>query len=364
MLPAISSNPSTGFSIGVGLNAAFKREEPSALYSQLNGNLSFTTKKQLIAQLKNNIYLKGNKVFLSGDWRFLLFSQDTYGLSTAAPQGGSPKYNFVLNGQNVDDDSLVQPMRFNQVRFHQTASWLIQNSFFVGLGYHLDYYYKIKDEKLDTAARKYTAHYAYSRFYKYDINKYIVSGVSLNLLWDTRDNLVNAYKGHYANINVRFNPTFLGSTRSSTSIYTEWRSFHSVSKKNPRNLIAFWFLGNFTPAGDLPYLTLPALGYDQRGRGGRGYTQGRYRGPDMLYAESEFRFSLTPCTDLLGAVIFLNATTANNPEKTVRLFDYVQPGYGFGFRVKADKKSKTNLQVDFGFGNKSSGVYFGATETF
>jgi hypothetical protein len=66
----------------------------------------------------------------------------------------------------------------------------------------------------------------------------------------------------------------------------------------------------------------------------------------------------------LAGVLFVNANTADKPDKSVRLFDYIAPGYGFGLRMMVDKRSRTNLQVDFGFGKHSAGVYFGAAETF
>ena len=113
----------------------------------------------------------------------------------------------------------------------------------------------------------------------------------------------------------------------------------------------------------MPYLILPALSYDQRGRSGRGYTQGRFRGTNLVYSEAEYRFPISACGGILGGVVFANLTTASNTDKHEKLFDSVAPGYGFGLRVMVDKKSRTNVQIDFGFGKKSGGVYFGAAET-
>ena len=84
----------------------------------------------------------------------------------------------------------------------------------------------------------------------------------------------------------------------------------------------------------------------------------------MVYAETEYRFPISPCGGILGGVLFANFTSTSNPYTNEKLLDYVAPGYGFGFRIMVDKKSRTNLQIDFGFGKKSSGVYFGASETF
>ena len=123
-------------------------------------------------------------------------------------------------------------------------------------------------------------------------------------------------------------------------------------------------MGNFAPEGEFPYMILPATAYDQRSRSARGYTQGRYRGNNLLYGEAEYRFPLSQCGGIWGGVLFLNATTASTAPKSLKLFDSVKPGYGLGLRIMVDKKTRTNLAIDFGFGDKSSGFYLAASETF
>lgn len=364
LFPVVGSNPATGFMYGVAGQYAFQK--PGANYSTVVGNATYTTKDQFMLQIKNNIYLKNNKIFLTGDWRLFFFSQSTFGLSTNAPESGILKYQYNINGSETNDDSLVQPMKFDHIRFHQSVSFRLNGGLMAGVGYQYDVYTNIDDQRLrlDTAQPLYTSHYTYSRAYGFDPKKYIVNGITVNLLYDTRDNLVNAYKGYFAMFNFRLSPEFLGNAHGGSTINLEYRSFHGLSKRNPRHLMAFWFMGNFSGSGDLPYLSLPALGYDQRGRAGRGYVQGRFRGPSMMYGEAEYRFPISPCGGIFGGVLFANLTTANSPENKIGLMEYIAPGYGFGFRLMADKKSRTNLQVDFGFGQKSFGVYFGASETF
>ena len=46
------------------------------------------------------------------------------------------------------------------------------------------------------------------------------------------------------------------------------------------------------------------------------------------------------------------------------MFEYVQPGIGAGLRILFQKKSRMNIQVDYGKGNGSGGIYFGASEVF
>ena len=64
-----------------------------------------------------------------------MFSQATYGLSTKAPEGGLLQYQYNLNGAETTDDSLVQPMKFNHIRFYQTASFKVSGPALAGGGH-------------------------------------------------------------------------------------------------------------------------------------------------------------------------------------------------------------------------------------
>lgn len=379
LIPIIGSNPATGFMLGVGGQYAFKMPGEETKYSMISGSVQFTTKNQKLFLIKNNIYTKNNKIFFSGDWRYLIFSQSTYGLGTNAPEGGVLDYQYDIGGQNTSNDSLAQPMNYNFVRFYQAASFRIfaekSKGLFLGFGYCLDKYSKIEDLKLNLTPGEevITSHYAYNTKYGFSTSGYSLSTLNVNVVSDTRDNMINPYSGHFLQVTFRSGLKFLGNDEASSFLYTEWRSYHRLSAKNPRHLIAFWATGEFTPSGKYPYMILPALGYDQRSRSGRGYTQGRFRGNNLVYGESEYRFPISKCGGVTGGVLFLNATTASNPvtgsaagysATSLKLFESVKPGYGFGLRFMVDKKTRTNLAVDFGFGDKSSGFYLAASETF
>ena len=84
----------------------------------------------------------------------------------------------------------------------------------------------------------------------------------------------------------------------------------------------------------------------------------------MVYGEAEYRFPISKCGGILGGVLFLNATTTDNSALSLNLFESIKPGYGGGLRIMVDKRSRTNLAVDVGFGQKSFGFYLAASETF
>jgi hypothetical protein len=366
LVPIIGSNPATGFMLGVGGQYAFKLPGPTTRYSMLSGSVQFTTKNQQLFLLKNSIYTKKNNIFFTGDWRFLIFSQPTYGLGTNAPEGGILDYQYNLGGVETSDDSLAQPLKFNFLRFYQSASYRIGKSFYVGVGYNLDYYFNIQDEKLrlNPGDSLITSHYAYSQLYGFDTRDYYSSALNINIISDTRDNMINPYKGHFLMVSWRGALKVVGNKTNASFISVEWRSFHPLSTRNPRHLMAFWLMGNFSPPGEFPYMILPATAYDQRSRSARGYTQGRFRGNNLVYGEAEYRFPLSDCGGPWGGVLFLNATTANNTAQELKLFRSVKPGYGMGLRLMVDKKTRTNLAIDIGFGDKSSGFYLSASETF
>jgi outer membrane protein assembly factor BamA len=257
-------------------------------------------------------------------------------------------------------------MLFNYVKVHEIVSYELKENLYAGIGYHLDYYYGIKDEDLrlsgDTLTL--TPHYYYSKKYGFDTSAYLLSGISANFVYDTRDNLVNPYKGYFVNVNYRYNPEWLGSEQNSSTLWVEFRTYIGLSKTTHRHLIGFWLFGNFTVNGNLPYLDLFALGDDQRSRSGRGYLQGRYRGDKFIYGEAEYRFPISKCSKILGGVVFVNACTASNPVTGVRLFNYIRPAVGAGLRIMVNKYFRTNINIDFSIGLESNGLYFSGQEAF
>ncbi|HQV00054.1 MAG TPA: hypothetical protein PLO59_02785, partial [Bacteroidia bacterium] len=186
LLPIIGSTPATGFFGGVGLQIVMRGSYVTDRYSSISGSMQFTAKRQKLLLAKNTVYLLHNKLFLMGDLRLLLFSQSTYGLGTNAP-GKLQKALADLNGYSTNDDSLAQPMSYDYIKIHQTASWLIYPDLYVGGGFHIDKYQDINDIKLDTSSLspRLTSHYLYNKIEGFNVNKYNLNGVSINAVFDS-----------------------------------------------------------------------------------------------------------------------------------------------------------------------------------
>ena len=356
VIPVIGSSPATGFLYGGVAQYTFKGKKAEDRYSAFNVGATYTTNKQLLVNIKNNLLLNHNKIYLSGDWRYYIFSQNNYGLGTDIIPSLKEDSEFVL-------ESLAEPMNYDYFKFHQTVSFNIVSDFYVGAGIHLDGYANIVDKQLDVSNNLLTAHYKYSRQYGFNTNEYYINGMSLNLFFGLRDNQVNANNGLYRNINYRVNPALGKNQASSSVLFTEFKYYIPLSESNLQHVLAFWTYGQFLTHGNLPYLNLPSIGWDKTSRGGRGYTQGLFRGQNLVYLETEYRFPIT-CNQLISGTVFANFTSASDQDRQVKLFDAVQPAFGVGLRILIDKSTKTNLILNQAWGKHSSAFYLNAGETF
>jgi outer membrane protein assembly factor BamA len=371
-LPVLSSNPSFGFMYGVATSTSwYMGDPPTTNISSMFAGITLTTKGQTLVTAKATAFSEDNDFKLDLDWRYLNSSQGTFGLGSGPSSNKVASNGFEYDNQGafsapINDEQMLE---FKWFRAYQTLTKKIANGTYVGIGYHLDILSKFKDNLLDLSATPpvITSFYAYNSKYGFSNDKNTLSGISLNGIYDTRDNINATYKGRYAQLTFRVNPTFLGSDKNSTSLWLEYRDYFDLTKDH-RNMLAFWTYGSFQTSGSLPYMNLPGIGYDQYSSSGRGYTQGRIRGQGLFYSEIEFRkklFGTEKNPDKWGIAIFGNITTATNKDAGIKLFDNIDPAGGAGLRFMVNPKSRTTLCLDYAVGKyTSSGIYLGLNEFF
>ncbi len=373
-VPIVGANPTVGFLYGVAIsgNAMFGDPKNTRMSTSIS-TLNYSTNKQLLMFIKTNIYTTGDNWILLGDWRYFDSSQPTFGLGT-----GPQSSKLVSTGYEYHDGMFSEPistdqmLAFNYIKLSEIALKKVKKFIYVGVGYHLDYHYNIKDNllKLDTIGGpiRITSHYAYSKAHNFNPKTYTLSGLSLNFVYDSRDNAANPYHGRYALASYRINPIFIGSTQNSTSLWLEYRDYFGVSKKRERDLIGIWLWSDLEISGKRPYMDLGAIGWDQFGKSGRGYTQGRFRGNNIIYSEAEYRahiWGTKKSPELIGAVVFANATTASNKDANIPLFKYVNYAYGIGLRLMVQKPTRINVTIDYAWGQYGAqGLFINANEVF
>lgn len=356
VIPIIGVQPATGFSYGATAQYTFKGNGISDKYSSANLGMTMTTEKQLLVNVKNNVLLKNNRIYLKGDYRLYLFTQPNYGLGTNI----IPKRK---EGADFEIESIEEPMDYNYFKFHQSASWEVRKNCYVGGGVEIDWYSSIYDQNLDLENQKLTHHYRYSTQNGFSQEEYFVNGLSANFIFDSRDNQINTRTGWFANVNYRFNWDLFNDQKASNVLNTEVRYFLPIDPKREQFVLGIWAYGHFVVNGVLPYLNLPAIGWDQRSRSGEGYTQGLFRGDNLAYLQAELRFPIS-CNQILSGTVFSSFVTASNKTENIHLFQYVQPAVGVGLRLLIDKATRTNLVFDYALGNQSKGFYLNAGETF
>lgn len=361
-LPAIGSNPANGWLFGLAPSATWYMGNPAnTKLSNFVGNFLYTTKKQWIFSSRSNIFLDENKWILVGDWRYFITSQRTYGLGSSTPNdlAENPNQPGVVWGQ--------QEMDFSLIRFYESVLRRIGDSkFYLGMGYHLDIHSKVESfirDEIDPGLP--FSHDVYNLENGFNLEKYTLSGFTLNAIMENRDIAVSPYEKNFALVSYKINPTFLGSDQSSSTLLLDYRHYFNLSETRKRHLVAVWGFGNFVISGNVPYMNLPSIGWDMFGRTGRGYAQGRFRGESMVYSEAEYRFPLQRNKETFGGTVFVNAASFNSKTTGEKIMEQVNPGYGVGFRVMINKENRTTIAADYAFGQKgNSGFYLNVNESF
>jgi hypothetical protein len=340
ILPISSTVPGGGYALVTSTTAGVYLGDRKTTYlSSVTFAPYFNLKGRYGLPIHSSIWLKNNTYNIEGDTYFLVYPQYTWGLG-----GGQPESDKVL-------------VNYDYIRFYQSVLKRIKPYLYLGIGYNLDYYINVNTT--NAAPLSNFTGYSYGTAQG---ESTVSTGLTFNLLYDTRQNLFNPIPGSYVNIVYRRNAEFLGSNDNAQSVYIDLRKYVSLNGVGPeKNMLAFWAYYWTTLTPGTPYLSLPAIGMDPYNRSGRGIEQSRYRGNALLYFETEYRRDITR-NGLLGFVVFANVNSASQPGGY--RFEYINPAAGTGLRILFNKKSNTNICIDYGFSKGYSGLILALGEAF
>ncbi|QHS59354.1 BamA/TamA family outer membrane protein [Chitinophaga agri] len=340
LLPAPSNIPGGGVALITSTNAAFYLgPRRTTNLSNVSFSPSFSFKGRFSFALRSNIWMLDNNYNMSGDIRFIINPQYTWGVGN-----GVPEEEKQLLGNNY-------------LRIYETFYRRVTKEWLVGVGYHLDWHSNIGIRSNDSVQLPKFVGYKYGT----DGRQTVSSGVSLNLLKDSRQNSINPQSGHYFNAVFRVNPQFLGSSASWQSLYLDYRKYIHLGNAREQNVLAFWGFYWTSLNSKTPYLDLPSIGWDPAFRSGRGMEQNRFRGKGLIDLEAEYRRDITK-NGLLGFVVFANMNTVTHPDGYK--FTPFHPAAGGGLRLKFNKKSNTNIALDYGFSRYGSRFSINLGEAF
>ncbi len=335
IIPAVGYSLATNFVATFTTNTAFYLDKPDKVnLSVVNIEPTITTNRQIIIPLQSNIWTKHNNYNFLGNWIFLRYPQNTYGL------GGYTKLSDAV------------AMNYNYILIRQSAMRKLMNAVYAGVGYNLDEHWNIVENSASSVV---------TDFDKYGkTTKSTSSGMAFILQYDNRANSINAEKGFYCNAQFRQNLQQMGSNSNWSSILIDTRKFFLI--KNTHSEIAIWSYDWLITSGNAPYFDLPSTGWDTYANQGRGYIQSRFRGHGLLALELEYRFRILK-NGLLGGVIF--NTLQSVQDYPSNRFRNIWPAVGAGLRIKLNKRSNTNGSIDYAVGKgNSSGFFINLGEMF
>ena len=341
LFPILGYTSNTGFAAAVGANAVFKLSG-STRQSNIYTSFTYTQFNQTILPFAASIWSRHDRFNFILDNRYINYPSSLYGLR------GISKLD---SGYSVN---------FKWLKLHASVLTRLMNNFYGGLGLYYDYFWDIEEDGVPVVTPTANNPLGIASAFEHYVGKKTppgkerAFGPAFRLLYDSRDNPVNAWKGFYGSL--LFHPVFKGSLSDTnwSSLVIDARKYFSFSKTR-ENVLAFWAY-YWQAFGKPSFLLLPSTGWDDFWNTGRGYSQGRYRGNSMQYLEAEYRFQVTN-NGLLGGVLFSNLEnfpkeifTSYSEHKDREGVDALSLGAGLGFRVKFNKYSKTNVAFDIGFG--------------
>jgi hypothetical protein len=310
---------------------------PGQKTSNILAGLTYTQFHQIILPVHVILWTRDNRFNIMVNARYMRFPSKTYGL-----------------GANTEFSD-ISTVSFDYIKLHPTILWRLRRNFYGGPIYFYDGFSKVRELELKPDQ--------VTDFQRYGLYRSeVASGFGVRLLYDSRRSLIKPVNGWFGAATLRVNHTAFGSTNNWQSLVLEGRHYLPLPR-NSRNILAFWSYNWLTlGAGRPPYLLLPSNAWDDWHNTGRGYVQGRYRGRNMLFFETEYRMEFMR-SGLLGGVVFGNAQAY--PDNPLEGLGRVLPGVGAGIRIKLNKYSGTNIALDYGFGaNGSHAVSMNLGEVF
>ncbi|MCC5916504.1 MAG: BamA/TamA family outer membrane protein [Cryomorphaceae bacterium] len=329
-VPLLYYTPDTRFAAGASLvyyfsiPAADSTEKPTRL-SFLQMLADYTQNNQFDFWAIWNIFTRNENYLFKGELRYRNFPDRFYGIGNTTKDADMERYSFDLFSA-----------KFLMLK-------KIHKDLFFGADLHLGREYNFEFEEGRALT---TGDIAGAR----DLNEI---GLGAVLVYDTRDNVINAYRGALLELSTyHYNPTY-GSTYQYTNINLIGQHYRSLKH---HHILAFQIRGNLN-FGEVPFLDMGMAGNDDLLRG---YARNRFRDHHFMGGQTEYRF---PMYKRLGGVVFAGAGDVFNTLNDLN-FSHLKYSLGAGLRFLVNPAERLNIRFDVGFGRNSIAYYLMVTEAF
>lgn len=319
-VPAFGYAPETDIYFGAVTLFTLKfYPEKTTRTSNAKVEFNYSLKHQIIFETGWNYFFNREDWFSRGNLHFSKYPDLYYGVGEKTV--AADEVNFSSNRLLVQLDLLKQ----------------VADKMFLGPAFRYMSYTKFK--YLDGNRRRYD-----------ELNASSLWGAGFTLLQDSRNNMLNATAGYYAELSYflnRINENYYG------KINLDFRAYKSFQQ----HTFAVRFL-NESASARPPFYDYAFLGGDKRVRG---YYYGRYRDKNLLTFQAEYR---SPLLWRVGLACFggfsktyekMSSPTMNDPKTN----------YGMGLRFLIDKEEHINFRLDYAKGESGQdGFYVAFGESF
>jgi len=322
--------PESELAIGLGGILTFYTDKRDSVLDPSSLTLSayYTTNEQYKFSVTPEIYLDSNRFLIKAPISYGRFVQKYWGVGNDTPDISDPEY--IVHSFQTTLNVQIPPFLMRTTR--SGLIWDLEST-----------------PTLDPETNPYIVADSTT-----GATGGVSSGLGVSWTWDTRDNRFYPTSGHVYEGQLISYFDLIGSDFTYTNLTVDLRSYRKWNKKRVLALQAY---GSFI-ADSPPFYNLSALGGDSRMRG---YYYGRYRDKQYVMAQGEFRQYFWR---RFGYVVFLGAGEVfGNSDLTLH---EVRLSAGVGLRYLFDKTEGVNLRMDLGFGlgQHTNGVYFGLGEAF
>lgn len=326
-LPIVYYTPETKIAGGVG-GIYYLRSLKDNLKghpSNLFMDMIYTQEKQFIVESIPDLYLDEGKLHLVGYLGFKDYTEKFFGIGS----------------QTTEEKEEV----FSYKRFKLKCSLRnrISGVFYVGVQYDFEYSKIIETDPggmLDSG----------------DVlgsEGGILSGLGILLVKDSRDNIFFPTEGTLMQADAMMYSPALSSDYLFRRFTFDFRQYVTVFSSH---VLAFRQVLDAT-SGSVPFQRLPMLG---GANAMRGYIQGRFRDKKAIFLQMEYRI---PLIWRLSAAGFIGYGNVADKLKSFKLDDFKVSG-GLGIRYRVNRKSGTNVRLDFGIAEGNVRVYVMINESF
>ncbi len=330
LLPILTYSPETRLGLGAGFVFYwdYATASPGTNSSLAQSFFYFTQNNQIDWTSILELYTNENRFFISGKIGYLKF----------------PQYYYGVGNDLIEEEK--ESFSFNQLYVDLRNRVLISHGIYVGLDYYFNSNYNL--------IWKEDSRFANDPFYV-GTEGYLLSGIGPEITYDTRDFPFNPLRGSYISALMLVFSDALGSEYKYNSYQLDLRHFIPINKKK-KWVIAVNLYGLFAK-GEVPFNRLPALGGSQIMRG---YYSGRFRDHNYIAGQLEWRM---PIWKIIALRTWVGAgqVAANFDQFHTSGF---KANIGVGIRVEFDKKSRSTIRLDQGFGESQSGFYLKINEAF